>query len=976
MLTVVGFLRSTLHQTLCLAPSLYHYMAEHWHMAQDVESGEPYWDAELLEDAFSSVFIHGSHTMRFRIVIDALDACSDPGGADRITSFIDRLMLRGREGGLSYLFSCRQLPDSGSMAPQFRRSRGMRLEEQNRQDIQQLVEDKWEEIHLADSTYEDLKQLKEALLKKADGVFLWAKLALDRILSAVNEGSSADEIWQTLSEIPKSLSAVFSFSLSAIQREFQEESFRMLGIVLAARERLSLPEFRLIMGFSTKSFTSLAEMNRSRGIVKTDNTMARRVQSRCGGLLEVATMLSTHDLDDRSLDTVQFLHQSVKDFLLSSQEVLNLNLPHDNWLMAEGHMQLAQSCLRYLSTMEARSISTKWIEARSKAYIAKEHALLEYAVDHWREHYAEAERLGSIQVDLLEHFSDSELFGDWMRLYNSFHPKIKLPEGYNICELAVENNLSGLVRKLCDIGHLDTSSGDGFPGAYLCLAVDRGCIQIVRILLDRGVSPSDGGWTGEIPVLLACFRGHLEILRLLLAAGVELDDSMALYRQNTRFKLLTQYASPLAFAALSGNEDVIRLVLRHDPDTITHPWLRDYAVSCLVNGAKTVVSELRGDLRESAMLSKVSNLLPLFSVNSQLDHSIFLENMLPTLCAAAGYSKASLKMFIDMQDRLSIQSLSEMFSHVCQYGTREAVEYLTDTCGIDTTMEMTGNQDGNLLHSAVRNQETTVLQYLLDLGLDIDDQDLRGFSPLHTAAAQSSEDQVLILLYRSADCSLRTNQQFTPFHSALTNPILQYSDTVLSRLLERSGADVRDETLDGISAIHIAAETGHLPVVEWLYKKGADLKAIDNDRRTALHRAASSVDTGATRVIDFLVERGLDPTMIDDGGRTPLHHTFDAYGEYATVSHDADTALARVQRLIYHGAEPGAQDEQGSTLLHIAAWHRHIDLVKLLLRKGADATARNCEGLMPIDNTRDEENVDKEIRDLLLSAAAKKQCAL
>jgi hypothetical protein len=52
--------------------------------------------------------------------------------------------------------------------------------------------------------------------------------------------------------------------------------------------------------------------------------------------------------------------------------------------------------------------------------------------------------------------------------------------------------------------------------------------------------------------------------------------------------------------------------------------------------------------------------------------------------------------------------------------------------------------------------------------------------------------------------------------------------------------------------------------------------------------------------------------------------------------------------IVGNGASPGARKTDGTTPLHVAAHHGHADAVRLLVRRGADATAADSAGQTPI----------------------------
>lgn len=111
--------------------------------------------------------------------------------------------------------------------------------------------------------------------------------------------------------------------------------------------------------------------------------------------------------------------------------------------------------------------------------------------------------------------------------------------------------------------------------------------------------------------------------------------------------------------------------------------------------------------------------------------------------------------------------------------------------------------------------------------------------------------------------------------------------------------------------------------------KQAVLRA-DNDKRTALHWAASS--GLSAEAIRALCDCGADLEARDASGWTPL-----------MIAASAGRAEV-VRQLIYAGADASAANPRGQTGLHYAASKGHLDVAKVLLEEGpggADVNARD-----------------------------------
>jgi ankyrin repeat protein len=106
-------------------------------------------------------------------------------------------------------------------------------------------------------------------------------------------------------------------------------------------------------------------------------------------------------------------------------------------------------------------------------------------------------------------------------------------------------------------------------------------------------------------------------------------------------------------------------------------------------------------------------------------------------------------------------------------------------------------------------------------------------------------------------------------------------------------------------------------------------------RRTILHKACARGNL--PRALDILQRHPALLNAVDNGGYGPLH-------EASLMGH-----LEIVRLLIERGADLNAQAANGDTALHDACENGHLSIVKLLLEQGADATRLNTHLQTPVD---------------------------
>jgi len=190
---------------------------------------------------------------------------------------------------------------------------------------------------------------------------------------------------------------------------------------------------------------------------------------------------------------------------------------------------------------------------------------------------------------------------------------------------------------------------------------------------------------------------------------------------------------------------------------------------------------------------------------------------------------------------------------------------------------------------------------------------------------------------------------FGPLHKAAWHGDL----SMVKFFLSAEGTSV-DESCDfnRWTALHAAAHRGHVEIVEFLLKQGANVNVKDGDGYTPLHNTADSslkssppkkTEANRNRIAALLLKHGAFVNATTIGGLTALH------GAVSTNN------VALVQLLLENGADPNIQTHQGMTPLHYAfSSDTGLEqVVRLLLAHGADSSIKDEYGHTPADYAKD-----------------------
>lgn len=233
------------------------------------------------------------------------------------------------------------------------------------------------------------------------------------------------------------------------------------------------------------------------------------------------------------------------------------------------------------------------------------------------------------------------------------------------------------------------------------------------------------------------------------------------------------------------------------------------------------------------------------------------------------------------------------------------------------------------LHMAAKYGNTDTLSALLESGADINLTANKWGTALFIAAQSRHISAVRLLLKKGADVNRASNKGETPLLLASQDGFIEGV-----QLLLEYGAGINFTSDKGLTALYIAAQNGHVLIVRLLLKNGAEINLTSGEGKTPLYIAAQN---GHVPVVKLLLENGADVNLASNEKVAPLYIA-------AQQGHTEVVALLLSAKNILVDQE----GRSGHTSLHLASQHRHITIVSLLLKYGADVNHKNNEGETPL----------------------------
>ena len=849
-----GMFRSLLHQLFKKDEGTRKYMRSAYRKRYDTFGHtEQDWDSPLfLLDLFTRSLLTSSTLRKVSIFIDALDEAGAESGQE-LAEYFHRLIDRaqGAMVSMKICISCRHYPIAISHS-----AIQVTVEDHNSEDLAMYIE---ENLHLSmandssdQGTWEDIAN---QLIQRANGIFQWARLMLPLVTMRVQEGESIGHIHSWLSQVPAGLEDTYTYIFNhVIEAKNKGTSFLLFQWVCLAERPLTLEEIRYALVAPDIEFPDFFDgWEKIEGFIEYNRPLRLRIQALSGGLVEVVTSANGDSI-------IQVMHQSVNDFLLKDGLLLLSNTtqvlsPHTNSdnILVQCQSTLYRSCLIYLHLSMQEMSQTIFSNFNKEKELMLKHTfpLLTYATCNILIHGEKAaeHRASAVQNELEMLCA---LFDNWAHMYRLLNSKdtesLHVPNGVKLLHIAALANLVDLIEPLLlSGGHVADRDDDGNTALHMAAryghltaieklveleadyeminksmtsargyvwkggrtplveAADRGHIECVKWLLNKGASVENLNGGGGGALQLASFQCNRPLVRILLRAGANVNAQGG----------GGSYHNALQAAVFRENLDIARLLLESGADVNTQ---------CGQYGTALQIACYRGSAEIVQMLLDFNA-----DVNAQCGpHGAAIQRFsYDTGWVRSGiYYEMSLGFTVNLYNQCGPYNTA--LQNACYSGNAEVVAKLLKSHAI---LRAQHGEFSTALQIACHQGHAEIVQMFLGLNADENAQCGRYGTALIAAVYGAHSTIASLLLDAGADPLLGDELQQTPLHLAISQHDIH--DT-MSSLASRLYLAINSRDLASQTPLNLSVALGHVDFALKLLSLGANPCIQDDYGRNIL----------------------------------------------------------------------------------------------------------------------------------------------
>ncbi len=301
-------------------------------------------------------------------------------------------------------------------------------------------------------------------------------------------------------------------------------------------------------------------------------------------------------------------------------------------------------------------------------------------------------------------------------------------------------------------------------------------------------------------------------------------------------------------------------------------------------------------------------------------------------------------------------------------------------------------------HTFLEKPDVNIAKALIEAGADISIPNRMGYTALRYAIWEKQTDLINLLLEKGASISILEDYFFydicyrcnleiidlvldkiekekrtTIYQTAMQAASRREKDSIelMTKLLDR-GANVK-------GSFYFAALNGNIEAMEFLLQHGADLDETNSINKSGLYYA---IENGHLDAVRFLLEKGASitagkgilealKTAVEKGHAEIvdllLENGVNKHGLLTIAAENGQIEVMKV--LLMRGANPNETNQEGHTPLTSAVIHGGLKPLQFLIEKGADVNHPDKKGVTPIQYAQDYK--DEEMIVILKKAGAK-----